>query len=69
MIGTNIPTTIFTLLSALKELRHPSIELVMPIISSVFCIVQLIALILVPAKLHNAVLQIFVDTQTHNTFL
>jgi len=55
MLGTNIPTTIFTLLSLLVDLRGSGSKLILPCFSALFCIVQLIGLVIIPAKLHNAI--------------
>uniref|UniRef100_A0A914YDS2 Uncharacterized protein n=1 Tax=Panagrolaimus superbus TaxID=310955 RepID=A0A914YDS2_9BILA len=55
MIGTNIPTTIFSLLSFFKVISGEWITFVLVVPGMFFCLVELVGLTAVPAKLHEAI--------------
>uniref|UniRef100_A0A914Q9I5 Gustatory receptor n=1 Tax=Panagrolaimus davidi TaxID=227884 RepID=A0A914Q9I5_9BILA len=55
MIGTNIPTTIFSLLSLFKALSDEWITFILIVPGIFFCLVELVGLTAVPAKLHEAI--------------
>ncbi|VDM25278.1 unnamed protein product [Toxocara canis] len=57
MIGTNIPSTVFSLLPLATAPSETFMHLLVGAVSVAFCIVQLISLTCVPAKLHNRIVQ------------
>uniref|UniRef100_A0A1I7XX88 Gustatory receptor n=1 Tax=Steinernema glaseri TaxID=37863 RepID=A0A1I7XX88_9BILA len=55
MLGTNIPTTIFSLLSLFVSLKVSWYNVFFAVPSVIFCILTMIGLTAVPAKLHSAI--------------
>ncbi|KAI6183481.1 hypothetical protein M3Y97_00493800 [Aphelenchoides bicaudatus] len=55
MIASNIPTTIFTLLNFIQRLKKTLWALVIHLPELLFCIIELVALTMPPAKIHSLV--------------
>jgi hypothetical protein len=56
MIGMNIPTTIFSLISCFTAVSTEDLVLIIP--APLFCIFQLFGLTSIPARVHTAVIGI-----------
>lgn len=55
MLGTNIPTTIFTLLSLFQSFRQGWFDVVLSLPDLVFCVIEICGLTLTPAQIYSAV--------------
>ncbi|CAD5215247.1 unnamed protein product [Bursaphelenchus xylophilus] len=55
MLGTNIPTTIFTLLSLFHNANSGWLEIAMGLPDLIFCIIEILSLTLHPARIFSAI--------------
>ncbi|TMS34010.1 hypothetical protein L596_001677 [Steinernema carpocapsae] len=58
MIGSNIPTTIFTLLALFVSLKVSWMNITFAVPSVVCCLLSLIGLTVIPAKVHSAISEV-----------